>query len=338
MKKDSSSISKVDYKFFQEIMDCISEQIYVIDRNGTVLMVNDAVTRMDYTRTQIEGRINNKGQYALHRCLEEMCAAEPFGVYVDGYLEDIAALNAEGLYARYVEILRTAPIEFFCLGDLEAERLTADISRLFLGDEPQYLRGCAGLRSPSAMPKAAILWRPKKTSTVTENTHSAQAKLCVGYRSNTRPTGKDFYALLLMNELLGGGPGSKLFARIRERESLCYYINSIIYRFKSIVVVQSGIAAANAARVMELIDEALADIRAKRITDTEWANAQSGIIKKFVSGQDFQSSTLDFNCVQYLLDDTDRIDDITRHIREVTPDQAAAVAEGIYKDTAFLLE
>ena len=42
---------------------------------------------------------------------------------------------------------------------------------------------------------------------------------------------KKYYALVLGCNILGGGPHSKMFINIREKESLCYYIYSSIEKY-----------------------------------------------------------------------------------------------------------
>ena len=48
----------------------------------------------------IEARINDKAQYAISRCIEEMFKNEPYGAYKYGNVEDIENINAENLYEQ----------------------------------------------------------------------------------------------------------------------------------------------------------------------------------------------------------------------------------------------
>ena len=57
----------------------------------------------------------------------------------------------------------------------------------------------------------------------------------IAYEMNLYP------ALLLANELLGGGPNSKLFKDVREKHSLAYYVTSNIVKHKSIMILDAGI-------------------------------------------------------------------------------------------------
>jgi predicted Zn-dependent peptidase len=281
----------------------------------------------DNLRASLNGRINAKGEYALQRCFEEMCKDEPFGIFVDGRIEDVDSLDAAGLCAHYGDMLRTAPIDFICLGNVNADTVTDMLTSAFA--EP---------RTPQEPPEAVLRYSPKEAAVITENMNSNQGKICMGFRSKTPPTGRPFYACLMVNELLGGGPYSKLFTRIREKESLCYYINSVLYRFKSIIMVQSGVAAENFGRVKELVLEELKAIQNDDISRTEWDSALAGLIKKFISGRDYQPAVLDFYCAQYLLGDSTQVEELIDGLKAVTPDEVADAAGGLYLDTVFELE
>jgi TyrR family helix-turn-helix protein len=53
---DTESAFAKAQETFRSVIDCIFDQIYVIDKSGKVLMVNEAVRKMDYMQTDIEGR------------------------------------------------------------------------------------------------------------------------------------------------------------------------------------------------------------------------------------------------------------------------------------------
>ena len=50
-----------------------------------------------------------------------------------------------------------------------------------------------------------------------------------------------YYSLFVGSNVLGGGPHSKLFVNVREKESLCYYIYSSVEKYKTSMFISSGI-------------------------------------------------------------------------------------------------
>jgi len=71
----------------------------------------------------IESKIDNKDQYALNRCIEEMYKDKPYGLYKYGYIEDLEKINSENLYNYYKEIIDTSKIDIFFSGEIEEEKI-----------------------------------------------------------------------------------------------------------------------------------------------------------------------------------------------------------------------
>ncbi|MBQ3145203.1 MAG: insulinase family protein [Clostridia bacterium] len=71
----------------------------------------------------IESKIDNKDQYALNRCIEEMYKGKPYGLYKYGYTEDLNQINSENLYNYYKEIINTSKIDILISGELKTEEI-----------------------------------------------------------------------------------------------------------------------------------------------------------------------------------------------------------------------
>lgn len=69
----------------------------------------------------IESKIDNKDQYALNRCIEEMYKDKPYGLYKYGYTEDLDKINSENLYNYYIELINTSKIDILISGELKKE-------------------------------------------------------------------------------------------------------------------------------------------------------------------------------------------------------------------------
>lgn len=69
----------------------------------------------------IEGKIDNKGAYAMERCIEEMYKNKAYGLYKYGYIEDLENITSEELYNYYKEVIRTCKIDIFVSGMLSKD-------------------------------------------------------------------------------------------------------------------------------------------------------------------------------------------------------------------------
>jgi predicted Zn-dependent peptidase len=278
-------------------------------------------------RNNIEGRMNNKAEYARVNCLAAMCGDEPFGVFADGYSEDLDAYTPETLYRYYREILRTSPIEIICAGNVGEEELIAAARGLDIQD-----------RRPITIPSARCIPARADVQYASGDLNGSQGKICVGLRSDITPVSRLFFGLLMMNEILGGGPSSKLFTKLREKESLCYYINSTLYRFKSIILIQAGVAAADFERVTDLANREIEEIRQECVTRGEWVTARRNLIMKMKGGQDYYSSVLDFYAAQCLLNDPKPIEDFIKGVETISRDEMVEAARRVRLDTVYVLK
>ena len=68
-----------------------------------------------------------------------------------------------------------------------------------------------------------------------------QGKLVIGMRSGVTLHDPDYPAMLMFNEIFGGGVTSKLFMNVREKMSLCYYCSSSYTSVTGCMMVDSGV-------------------------------------------------------------------------------------------------
>ena len=87
---------------------------------------------------------------------------------------------------------------------------------------------------------------------------------------------KQLPALKILNILLGGNMSSRLFINIREKEGLCYYINSHIeaYTGCGYLSLKAGVDNKRSSRAVELIIKELRALRANGVTKEEFKKAR----------------------------------------------------------------
>lgn len=277
-------------------------------------------------KNRINGRINNKVDYLKLKCIEKACEGEPFSLYGDGYIKDLDHITAKNLYNHYKNILRTSPIEFVVIGKEDME-VGEKIKQLFSFSREGVIQ----------IDKAEIVYAPKEATREEEKQEVTQGKLCMALRAGASPVGKEFYSLLMMNEILGATANSKLFVNVREKESLCYSIGSFIYRFKGIVIIQAGVDVENFDKVLELVDKEIKNISNGDITDKEVDNAKKSITKNLEAMKDYATSTINFYISQYILDDKDDIENAIENVKSITKEDIQNSAKKMYVDTVYLM-
>ena len=316
-----------DSKFLKKGLQILNELIH---RPYTI----DGVFHSEYVRQEkenlkekIEGRKTDKIRYAYERCIEEMCAEERFALHEYGEIGNIDDITEKSLYDHYQTVLRSSPIDICAVGDLDAEAVKDLIMNEFTFAQNQVI----------SIEKEKIDFVPRKVNVVNEYMDITQGKLNLGYRANIPFENDLYYALLVYSNILGGGPNSKLFQIVRERESLCYYIFSRIQKFKSLMLIGSGIEFENYERVLSLIEEQISEMREGNFTDEAIQNAKNSLTTSIRSLTDSPGALADFYYTQTIGNQYVDIEEMIQKIMNVTREEIIKAGENIKLDTIYFL-
>jgi len=278
-------------------------------------------------KEDIESIYDDKTMYGLKTMVALMCEAENFGVNGDGYIEDLAAIDGEVLANAYTSMLETNELDVVVLGDVVHDDVVGLFEEKF-NLKRQFRKQLQAVDHEEATVDSV---RSKK-----ETQFVNQTKLNIGYRTFTRITDDDYFAMLVLNGVFGAFAHSKLFVNVREKESLCYYCGSQLDNFKGLMYVYSGLDLAQVPKAIQIIDEQLEAICMKDVTADELMMAKKSIINSKRESLDSSSgmmSDLEISGMIGL-----NADDFIEKIAAVTVEDLMMVAKKIKKDTIFTLE
>lgn len=278
-------------------------------------------------KEKIKSRINDKMKFAVDRCVEEMCKNEKFSVYEYGDLVELEKINRYSLYEHYKRILNKSLIDIFLVGDVDENNAYDLISKNISihNDEPEKI------------PREIINKEITNIKTVEDNFNINQGKLTLGYRTNIPYESELYEASVLYSNILGGGPNSKLFKNVREKESLCYYIFSKIEKFKSIMLVSSGIEFKNFNKAKDLINQQFEQLNKGNFDNDDIVIAKKSILTSIKSLTDAPNMLMDFYYSQVLSDVKDDIDIIMEKINSVDKNLIIKAGKSIELDTIYFL-
>ena len=296
-------------------------------QNGAFLPDVVSGERLNLENT-IAARINDKRTWATSELLRVMCAGEAYGVPRLGELEDVRALDEKNLYAHYRALLTHSQVEIFYMGSHTPDA-AAEAFREALRDLPRgELTPCGTV----VVPKADAVRKEERALDVT------QGKLVLGFRTGCTLTDPAFPALLMMNAIYGGGITSKLFMKVREELSLCYYAMSTLEKFKGVMLVSSGIDCAQRDVAQAEILRQLDAVRAGDISDYEFESARRYLRSSLSTGMDSPGRLDDFYIGQLIAGQPDTMQALSERIARVTKDDVAAAARRVSLDTVFFLK
>lgn len=278
-------------------------------------------------KDEIESRINDKMSYAMDRCIEEMCADEPYSIYQYGAIEDLEDITPVSLYEHYKKVMTTSEIEICVSGDIDFDKTEAQIKRVLDFKVPTCV----------VYTKEENGHRVDTVREVEEKFNVNQGKLTIGYRTHTSMNDPLYEASVIFSYILGGGGNSKLFKNVREKESLCYYIFARNEKYKSIMIIGLGIEFENKDKALTLIDREFDDMLKGNFTDEDLRIAKDNLKASLNSISDFQNSFINYYYSTILSNKTFDIEARKAAIESVTKEEVLEAGMRIEKDTVHFL-
>lgn len=278
-------------------------------------------------RKRLEAIVNDKVRYAAERCIEEMCAGEPYRLHPLGQRGDIAAITPQSLHDAYKQWLNNAALDLYVVGDTTLAEVTELVRESF--------RLQSG--APGSYKRPVTKHEVKEVKQIVDRLEVSQGKLNMGLRTGVGYDDPLYPAALLYNGILGGYPHSKLFMNVREKESLAYYAASRLDGHKGICTIQSGIEFVNYEKAVAIIKEQLESMKQGRLSELEINQTKAMISNHLREMQDsaYELLSYDFNSV--LTGKERSASELLQQVQSVTAEDIVAVAEGVRLDTIYFL-
>jgi len=211
---------------------------------------------------------------AMNRYFDQWPEGHPYeALSFEEQIEAIQALELEELRAFHRDFYSTANAAIAIVGDVDAEAVQAQVDALF-GD----------WNAPVTFTRIANphFARPAVREQL-ETPDKANAMLLAALAAPVGQDHEDYPALVLGNQILGGGSKSRLFDRVREREGLSYGVGS---SFSASALDESGTftifaiaAPENMTAVESAIAEELALLLEEGIAEDELRDAVDGMLE-----------------------------------------------------------
>ena len=224
--------------------------------------------------------------------------------------------------------MKTSPIDIVVEGNFDEDEIVEIISNGFDFHRENIIE----------IPRADFLKKVDEIKVIKEEMDITQGKLVMGYRCNVDYKDEfKYYSLFVGSNVLGGGPHSKLFVNVREKESLCYYIYSSLEKYKTSMFISSGIESENYDKTVELIGEQLKSLKEGKVSDEELLNSKSAIISSLKTIKDSLGGSSDFYFSQSMGGTNTTVEKIIEMIEKVTVSDIVEAFKNIELDTIYFL-
>lgn len=279
---------------------------------------------VDYIRS----RVNDKMRYSLTRCLEEMCEGEPFAIPGDGTEEGALLLSPQNTLEIYEQMVSSYPAYAYISGQVDDKSIQRFIDGFLARD-----RGNVKKINTECVSKDV-----KQIKRLEEKMDVSQGKLCMGFRTHVSPVSEDYFPMVVYNGILGGDTHSKLFRNVREKASLAYYAQSVLEKYKGLMIIMSGIESANRTKAEEIILKQVEAMEQGDFSEEDIEAAKKSLETGMKSMQDSQSGIVDFFMSQHLTESGEDIDSMIEKLNSVTIDDVVRVAQKVQLDTIYFLK
>ena len=279
---------------------------------------------------KIRSEINDKLQYSLARLRRLMCQGEAYGIDKLGSEAQAQAITGEALYARYREMLETAPIYLYYCGSADIDRVEAAFRKAF-ADLPQTQR--------QPVPETISVAEPKgEVRRFADSMDVTQGKLTMGFRVGGGFRDMETVArFFLLNAIYGGSTNSKLFLNVREKLSLCYFASSSLAMNKGVMLVYSGVEFANFQKAENEILAQLEACQKGEITPEELESARCSVVGSLRSSLDAQGRLEEYWLNRFVTGTSYTPEELAAEIENVTLAELVEAARKIQLDSVYTL-
>lgn len=276
----------------------------------------------------IKAEISEKRIYAKNRLIEEMYKGKAYGVPKCGTVEDVEKITGKSLYKAWLTMLKSAFIRVQVIGEELPHRLFDGISEKLYLTERENITDCTKCEPTEAVDAPAE---------VTEEMDVKQGKLMLGFSSEMYGNDDNTVPLMVMTDIFGGGPYSRLFSNVREKMSLCYYCSAAAVRQKGLLTVASGVETENIEKAEKEILNQLDAVKKGDFTDFEYTSSIKSLRDSLNTYNDSQQSLDAWYSLKANNGTLYSPEDIAEKISAVTREDVVKAAEGIKLHTVYKL-
>lgn len=275
----------------------------------------------------IENVKDTPDEYARLRFEENFFKGTVYGHNNYKNIEDFKNITNEELYKTYKKLFNSFKIDVLVFGDFDEDIIVKETDKLLTNftekDETEK--------------NLYIQLKNKKYKEDKESIETSQSNLFIGLTIKDITDYERDYVLILYNTILGSMNNSVLFVSVREDESLCYSIGSIINKYTNTIIIDSGIGRKNYDLAKRLIQECIENMKNKKFIYNLLTNAKKTLeiayndfydnIDKIINYQYFNEFTY-----------TPSIEERRKEINKITEEEISSLAKKVEINYIYLLE
>ncbi|HEX7057861.1 MAG TPA: pitrilysin family protein [Bacilli bacterium] len=246
--------------------------------------------------------------------------AHPLGFSILGSAENLHAFRPEDLFSYMRNTYTVDNTVISMAGNVDKE--TLQLMNRHFGD---FMRRGTSEHTVSPEYRGDYIAYAKKTE---------QNHLCLSLPGCSADDPL-LYAMILLNNAVGGGMSSRLFQEIREKRGLAYSIYSYHSSFvdSGLFTIYAGTAPRQTEEVLKLVLAVMDEIRAHGLTEKELAQGKEQMKGSLILGLESASSRMNrLGKNELLLGEHMTLDELITKIQGVTMDDIRQLIDRLFAD------
>lgn len=313
---------------FEEAVKFLSEIIFNPDIKNNAFKEDKLDLVLSNVKVALESLKEDATNYSLLRLMEAYDKDSPVSFRMVGYLEDIDKIKIDTLYEYYQKMIEYDYVDIYVVGDIENNTIQEIMKKYFKFRKVKKIKPSYNIE-PKKTRKRRLLAK--------ETIENNQSKLAIACTISKASKYEINYPLVLANIIYGGGPDSKLFKDVREKNSLCYSIYSYPVKLDNLLIISAGIDKENYNKSLELTTELLKDMKKGKFTDKD-----INIAKEYYNTACEEVEESEYKIInEYLSQEILGVEPLEERVKimnNVTKKDIVKVIKKIDMDTVFLLE
>ena len=313
---------------FEEAVKFLSEIIFNPDIKNNAFKEDKLDLVLSNVKVALESLKEDATNYSLLRLMEAYDKDSPVSYRMVGYLEDIDKIKIDTLYEYYQKMIEYDYVDIYVVGDIENNTIQEIMKKYFKFRKVKKIKPSYNIE-PKKTRKRRLLAK--------ETIENNQSKLAIACTISKASKYEINYPLVLANIIYGGGPDSKLFKDVREKNSLCYSIYSYPVKLDNLLIISAGIDKENYNKSLELTTELLKDMKKGKFTDKD-----INIAKEYYNTACEEVEESEYKIInEYLSQEILGVEPLEERVKimnNVTKKDIVKVIKKIDMDTVFLLE
>lgn len=271
---------------------------------------------------------DNPRKYSVRRTYEELGEKTPLSYHSSGYLDDLDKITSKSLYEYYQSVLIKDIVDIFVIGDINIDEIKNIIISKMKINTIKKTKGSHYINHLSFR---------KRSKTIIEKKDINQSKLVIGCKLKNITPFETNYVSNLYSYILGGSADSILFKNVREKHSLCYYINSSVNKLSNVLIIESGIDKNDYKKAVRLIKKQIKNMALGKFEEKYIENGKITYLNACKELCDSPRDLLNIYISNEYLG-TDLLEKREKEINKVTKNDIIKFANKVYLDTVYLLE